>query len=74
MNRNGNGYQETTSDSLNETDLFITSTQGRKSELVSPIVTPRFAPSCDDELLFGLGDIAKKYNVRFVRSSPKNGF
>ena len=71
MNRNGNGYQETTRDSLNETDLFITSTLGRKSELVSPIVTPRFAPSCDDELLLGLGDIAKKYNVRLVSLSER---
>ena len=66
MNRHGNGYQETTPDSLNETDLFVTSTLQRKSDIVLPIVTPRFAPSCDEELLMGLGEIAKKYNVRYV--------
>ena len=69
MNRNGNGYQETTSDSLRDTELFVTNTLKRKSGLVSPIVTPRFAPSCDQELLHGLGDIAKKYNVRFGNQS-----
>ena len=65
MNRHGNGYQETTSDSLNDTNLFVTSTLQRNSNLVLPIVTPRFAPSCDEELLMGLGEIAKKYNARY---------
>ena len=64
MNRHGNGYQETTSDSLNDTNLFVSGTLKRNSKLVLPIVTPRFAPSCDEELLVGLGDIANKYNVR----------
>ena len=68
MNRYGNGYQETTEDSLRDTDLFVANTLQRKSEFVLPIVTPRFAPSCDDELLVGLGDIAKKYNVRYFNS------
>ena len=64
MNRHGNGYQETTSDSINDTNLFVSRTLQRNSELVLPIVTPRFAPSCDEELMVGLGEIAKKYNVR----------
>ena len=64
MNRHGNGYQETTSDSINDTNLFVSRTLQRNSELVLPIVTPRFAPSCDKELMVGLGEIAKKYNVR----------
>ena len=66
MNRHGNGYQETTSDSINDTNLFVSSTLQRNSDLVLPIVTPRFAPSCDEELMVGLGEIAKKYNVRYV--------
>lgn len=32
-----------------------------KGELVRHVLTPRFAICCDDELLAGLGDIAKKY-------------
>ena len=68
MNRHGNGYQETTSDSLNDTNLFVTSVLQRKSDIVLPIVTPRFAPSCDEQLLLGLGEIAKKYNVRYAKN------
>ena len=74
MNRNGNGYQETTSDSLQSADLFVTSTLQRKSELVMPIITPRFAPSCDKELLVGLGDIAKKHNTRYISLHNRFGF
>ena len=69
MNRYGNGYQETTSDSINDTNLFVSSTLQRNSDLVLPIVTPRFAPSCDEELMVGLGEIAKKYNVRYVNQN-----
>ena len=68
MNRHGTGYQETTSDSLNDTNLFVTSVLQRKSDIVLPIVTPRFAPSCDEQLLLGLGEIAKKYNVRYAKN------
>lgn len=34
-----------------------------KDSLVKPIITPRFIPSCDSELLKELGDLALKYNV-----------
>ena len=34
-----------------------------KFSLVSPIITPRFAPSCTSELLKGLGDLAKDTNL-----------
>lgn len=32
-------------------------------EIVSPIITPRFAPSCTSELLQGLGDLQKETNL-----------
>jgi cytosine/adenosine deaminase-related metal-dependent hydrolase len=32
--------------------------------LVFPVITPRFVPNCDQELLEGLGDLVKKYDVR----------
>ena len=35
--------------------------------LVAPIVTPRFVPSCDEELLVGLGDLVKKYEPEGLR-------
>lgn len=31
-----------------------------KTSLVQPILTPRFAISCSDELLMGLGNMLKK--------------
>uniref|UniRef100_A0A182T6G2 Amidohydrolase-related domain-containing protein n=1 Tax=Anopheles maculatus TaxID=74869 RepID=A0A182T6G2_9DIPT len=34
-----------------------------KNDLVSPIVTPRFAITCDEALLCELGNLAKKYNL-----------
>lgn len=35
-----------------------------QSDLVHPIVTPRFAVSCDEELMKGLSRIAKTYDCR----------
>ena len=32
--------------------------------LVEPVLTPRFVPSCSDDLLVGLGELAKRLNVR----------
>jgi guanine deaminase len=32
-------------------------------DLVRPIVTPRFTPACTDELLAGLGELARRTNV-----------
>ena len=64
---NGNGfsdYVETTADSLNDTRLFVAGVLNRKSDLVDPVVTPRFVPTCDHELRLGLGEIAKKYDTR----------
>lgn len=33
-------------------------------KLVEPVVTPRFVPTCSEELLEGLGRLAKEENVR----------
>lgn len=35
---------------------------GNESQRVKPIITPRFIPSCTDEMLQGLGDLAKEYS------------
>jgi guanine deaminase len=54
--------KENTLQSLRETEQFIIETQ-RKSEIVKPIIAPRFVPSCSPELLSGLGQLAQKYQV-----------
>lgn len=60
-------YRDTvTNTALADTEEFIlavkelgeTSKQG-----VYPVVTPRFIPSCTDEALHGLGNLAAKYNT-----------
>mmetsp|Transcript_9185 Transcript_9185/g.14159 ORF Transcript_9185/g.14159 Transcript_9185/m.14159 type:complete len:431 (+) Transcript_9185:80-1372(+) len=35
-----------------------------KKYLIEPIITPRFLPSCSEQLLQGLGALAKKYNLK----------
>jgi len=41
---------------------FIRKLCGNESSLVKPILTPRFIPSCTDDMLRGLGDLASQYN------------
>lgn len=53
---------ETTEDSLNETKEWLES-YGNKYELVKPIITPRFVPTCTSELMKGLGQLATQYQV-----------
>jgi len=53
--------QEDTSVSLRETEDFILSFGNHP--LVKPIITPRFAPTSSEKLLYGLGQLAKKYKV-----------
>lgn len=63
MDRNTAEYLiEDTGDSLKLTEEIL-SKYLEKSSLVRPIITPRFAPTCSDELLKGLGDLAVKYKL-----------
>lgn len=50
---------ETTEFSLTETERFLYDHQG--SNKVKAILTPRFAPTCSEKLMQGLGQLAKKY-------------
>ncbi|MCL2368947.1 MAG: amidohydrolase family protein, partial [Oscillospiraceae bacterium] len=53
--------RETDADtSLRDTRTWLTEVSGRYTR-TSPILTPRFIPSCSDELLAGLGEIQREY-------------
>ncbi len=52
---------ETTADGLRETERFVSEHIGGST--VTPILTPRYAPTCTEEMFAGLGKIAKKYKV-----------
>ena len=61
MDQNSPSYLcETTKDSLRETERFLADHSGDGA--VQPIITPRFAPTCSEELLRGLGKLAQQYH------------
>lgn len=63
MDRNSPDYLiEDMQDSVDDTEEILEEYIG-KSELVKPIITPRFAPTCSDELLIKLGELPEKYKV-----------
>lgn len=63
MNRNGPEYLlETTEASIDNTKEILEEYVD-KNDLVKPIITPRFVPTCSLELLKSLGELSKKYNV-----------
>ena len=49
---------ETAEESLRETECFLDTYQGHRR--AKPILTPRFAPTCSRELIWGLGKLAEK--------------
>lgn len=72
MDRNcPDSLRETTEESLLETRRFLEECQGRYKHL-KPIITPRFTPSCTDELMAGLGRLAKEYGVRVQSHLSEN--
>ena len=61
MDRNGGvDLEETTSESISETIDWIEKSNFKH---IKPIITPRFTPSCTNELMEALGKIAIKYNL-----------
>ncbi|KAI8582744.1 hypothetical protein K450DRAFT_226702 [Umbelopsis ramanniana AG] len=56
-------YIEKTESSVSDTRTFIEYVQAKNNELLTPIITPRFAISCTSPLLKALGDLAKEYQV-----------
>ncbi len=67
MDRNSpNILREGTEESLRETARWIEECEGRYKH-IRPMLTPRFTPSCTDELMRGLGTIAKERGL-YVQS------
>ncbi len=66
MDRNGKEgvYQETTEESVSETLRWL---EGCHFDHVKPIITPRFTPTCSDELMAQLGKIAAEKGL-YVQS------
>ncbi|NVF12386.1 guanine deaminase [Anaerococcus sp. AGMB00486] len=62
---------ENAKDSLKKTEYFINDVLAIKDsckQKVYPVITPRFIPSCTDEVLKGLGELAKEYKGIHIQS------
>lgn len=63
MNRNcPDALCETVEDAIRDNEALIAE-YAQPDALVSPIITPRFIPSCTPELLHACGDLARKYRL-----------
>ncbi len=60
MNRNAPDYL-TEANPLEAVESWLSDTASYTS--TKPILTPRFTPSCTDELMSGLGELRKKYDL-----------
>ncbi|MDO4506884.1 MAG: amidohydrolase family protein [Spirochaetales bacterium] len=73
MDRNGvPGLEEKSAEESYESTLqWLTKIQGRY-ENTKPILTPRFIPSCSDELMKKLGDLSKERKLRIQSHLSEN--
>lgn len=56
-------YVEEAEKSIADTERFLFEHQGLYDGRVKPIIIPRFAPTCSEKLLKGLGELAGKYGA-----------
>jgi guanine deaminase len=56
-------YIESTQDALRDSQLFVDYVRDLKSPLITPVITPRFVPTCSAPLLKGLASLASSNNV-----------
>lgn len=73
MNQNAPaGYVESTEDSVHGTLALIDHVKRLGNDRIQPIVTPRFAPTCSQDLLAQLGTIAHKHNCHVQTHVSEN--
>lgn len=65
-------YKETTEESIEETERFVSEMLQRNYPRVKPIVTPRFALSCSEKMLADLGNIAKTRDLHIQSHISEN--
>ncbi|XP_045538156.1 guanine deaminase [Papilio machaon] len=69
---NDAGYYNDTAEELRDVECFVQKVLEYKNDLVSPVVTPRFAVSCNAALMTGLSDIANRYGCRIQSHISEN--
>ena len=63
MNSPASYCSSSTADSLREAEEFVKWTLKKNCGRVHPVITPRFIPTCSEELLCGLASIALEHKV-----------
>ncbi|XP_062455734.1 guanine deaminase isoform X1 [Rhea pennata] len=72
MNDSVPQYKETTAESIQETERFVKELLEKKYPRVQPIVTPRFGPSCTEDLLCALGNLAQAHDLHVQSHISEN--
>ena len=65
MDRNSPDFyvEKSTEAAIADETRFVEDMLARKSEIVAPIITPRFVPTCTAELMTALGKLADKHHL-----------
>jgi len=65
MDRNSPDFyvEKSTEDAIANETRFVNDMLARKSEIVAPIITPRFVPTCTAPLMKALGELADKHHL-----------
>ena len=72
MDRNSpDFYVESTEESLASTEEWILETKD-KYDIVKPIITPRFVPSCSEKLMKGLAKLSERYGLKLQSHLSEN--
>lgn len=65
-------YRESTEESIEGTKEFVSYVQAKCSDLLNPVVTPRFAPTCSMALMRELGSISKESDCHIQTHVSEN--
>lgn len=74
MDRDGgeNLCEKDAETALKEDEKWLDDLKIRNLSRTKPILTPRFIPSCSDELMRGIGQLARKYHLRIQSHLSEN--
>eukprot|EP00026_Physarum_polycephalum_P007872 Phypoly_transcript_07942.p1 GENE.Phypoly_transcript_07942~~Phypoly_transcript_07942.p1 ORF type:complete len:486 (+),score=83.15 Phypoly_transcript_07942:96-1460(+) len=56
-------YVKTAEENVQETEEFVKQVKEKNNPLITPVITPRFVPTCSGPLLQKLGELVDKYQV-----------
>ncbi|XP_026332292.1 guanine deaminase-like [Hyposmocoma kahamanoa] len=70
--KNQSGYYNDTEREVDDSTKFVEKVLAFDNDLISPVISPRFALSCDNELMKKLAELAAKYNCHIQSHISEN--